>query len=270
MKKVSLTLLVSGTLSIATADILSLSAGAGYWQENISGYVKKGNVINYFQNKQAESDGNNNTGNFGLKDEKNPYVWLKFIHPIPLIPNIKLQYTKYDSTGYSNHISGGEIKFFENINIPVSLTNAKTTQAINSYDLTLFYEFNPVIVDIEIGLGVDLWQGKTKIYGKDVIGGEEKTWVDEDWIVPLPYLYGSIETMKFFGFSFDANVKYLKISNVNHYDYQGSLKYTIDILGPVNPFLKIGYRYKELSGKDKNDKIVLKYEGAFLEIGGKF
>ena len=268
MKKISLALVLSGALSVLTADILSFSAGAGYWQEGVSGYIKIGDVTNYFQNKQAESDGNDNTGNFGLKDKKNPYVWLKFIHPVPLIPNIKLQYTKYDSTGNSNNISGGEIKFFENINIPVSLTNATTTQTINSYDLTLFYEFNPVIVDIEIGLGVDLWQGKTKIYGTGA--GEEKTWVDEDWIVPLPYLYGSIETMKFFGFSLNANVKYLKIGDFHHYDYQGGLKYTIDILGPVNPFLKIGYRYKEVFAKDKDDEMLLKYNGTFLEIGAKF
>jgi len=113
MKKISLALLLSGVLSIATADVLSFSAGVGYWQENISGYVKSGNTINYFQNKQAETDGNANTGNFGLKDEKNPYLWIKFIHPIPIIPNIAFQYTKYDSTGYSNYIAGGEIKIFD-------------------------------------------------------------------------------------------------------------------------------------------------------------
>jgi len=268
MKRLSLTLVLSGVLSVATADMLSFSVGAGYWQEGISGYVKSGDVINYFQNKQAETDGDNNTGNFGLKDEKNPYLWAKFIHPVPVIPNIKFQYTKYDSTGYSNHISAGEIKIFEDISIPASLTKATTTQTINSYDLTLFYEFNPIVVDLEVGLGIDLWQGKTKIYGTGA--GATKTWVDESWIVPLPYLYGSIETMKFFGFSFNVNAKYAKISSAHHYDYQGSLKYTIDIVGPVNPFVKIGYRNKELYAKDGGNEMLLKYKGAFVEIGAKF
>ena len=267
MKKISLALLLSGVLSIATADVLSFSAGVGYWQENISGYVKSGDTINYFQNKQAETDGNANTGNFGLKDEKNPYLWIKFIHPIPIIPNIAFQYTKYDSTGYSNYIAGGEIKIFD-VNIPVSLTNATTTQTINSYDLTLFYEFKPVIGDIEVGFGVDLWQGKTKIYGKG--GGETKTWVDDSWTVALPYLYGSIETKKFFGVSFNLNAKYAKISDAHHYDYQASLKYTIDVLGPINPFFKVGYKTKEVYAKDGDKETLLKYKGAFLEIGAKF
>ena len=269
MKKISLALVLSGALSVLTADILSFSAGAGYWQEGVSGYIKIGDVTNYFQNKQAESDGNDNTGNFGLKDKKNPYVWLKFIHPVPLIPNIKLQYTKYDSTGYSNYISGGEIKIFEDISIPAFLTNATTTQTINSYDLTLFYEFNPTIADIEVGLGVDLWQGKTKIYGTGA--GETKTWVDESWTVPLPYLYGGIETIEFSGFSFNANVKLAKISDAHHYDYQFSLSYTADnMFDSINPFLKLGYRNKEVYAKDGDNEMLLKYKGAFLEIGAKF
>ena len=269
MKKISLALILSGVLSIATADLLSFSAGAGYWQENISGYVKNGDIKNYFQNKQAETDEDSNTGNFGLKNKKNPYFWIKFIHSVPLIPNIKVQYTKYNSIGYSNYISSGEIKIFENINIPTFLTNATTTQTINSYDLTLFYEFNPVVMDIEFGLGIDLWKGKTKIYGKG--GLLTKTWVDKDWIVPLPYLYAILETMEFFGFSFNVNAKLAKVSSAYyHYDYQGSLKYTIDILGPINPFLKIGYKTKEVYSKDEGNEISLKYEGMFLEIGAKF
>ena len=86
----------------------------------------------------------------------------------------------------------------------------------------------------------------------------------------MPYLYGGIETIKFHGFSFNANVKLAKISDAHHYDYQGSLKYTIDILGPVNPFFKIGYRNKEIYAKDGDDEMLLKYKGAFLEIGAKF
>ena len=49
-----------------------------------------------------------------------------------------------------------------------------------------------------------------------------------------------------------------------------ALKYTIDILGPVNPFIKAGYRYKEAYGVDGDNETLLKYKGAFLEIGAKF
>jgi len=269
MKKISLALVVlSGALNIAVADMLSFSGGVGYWQENIGGYVKNKNVINYFQNKQVETDGNLSTGNFGLRDKKNPYLWVKLVHSIPLIPNIKLQYTKYNSTGYSSYFSAGEISFGDD-RITVSLDKATTIQKINSYDLALFYEFNPAIVDVEVGLGIDLWKGKTTIYGSGV--GESSTEASGSWSVPLPYLYGGIETTKFSGFSFNANVKLSKVSKAHHYDYQFGLSYTIDnMFSSINPFIKLGYRYKEVYVKDENTEVVLKYQGTFLEIGGKF
>ncbi len=267
MKKVSLILagLVLGA-NMASADFLSISAGAGYEQQKIDGYVKIGNTINYFAKHQV--DPANNVGSFGLKDKSNPYVWVKFIHPIPLIPNVKLQYTKYDSTGHSDYIAGGDIKIFGDVSIPTGISNASTTQTINSYDLTLFYEFKPVVADIEAGLGADYWKGHTKIYGTAL--GETKTWVDNDWSVVLPYLYGHVETMKLFGFSALASVKWAKVGDNHHYDYVGALKYTIDVPGPVNPFIKIGYRYKDVLGVDGDDETKLEYKGVFAEIGAKF
>jgi len=90
MKKISLILAgVLAGFSIANADFLSISAGAGIEKQKIDGYVKAGNTKNYFNNKNAEKDGNYNTGNLGLDDKNNPFVWLKVIHPIPFVPNIK-------------------------------------------------------------------------------------------------------------------------------------------------------------------------------------
>jgi outer membrane protein len=270
MKKLSIAaLLVAGAVSFASADFLSLSAGVGYEQQNIDGYVKIGNTINYFQNKSAETDGNANTGHFGLEDENNPYVWAKFIHPIPLIPNIKVQYTKYDTSGHSNYIAAN-VEIFGDVKIPAALTDAYTSQTIDSYDITFFYEFKPIVIDIEAGFGIDYWSGHTKITGKEVNTGFSKTWVDNDWSVILPYVYAHVETMKFFGFSALADVKIAKLGDNHHYDYMGALKYTIDILGPVNPFIKVGYRYKEAFGVDGDNETKLKYTGAFLEIGAKF
>jgi len=277
MKKISLILagLVAG-FSFANADFLSISAGAGIEQQKIDGYVKVGNTINYFNNKNAETDGNQNTGNLGLDDKTNPYFWVKFIHPIPLIPNIRFQYTKYHSTGHSNYISGN-IKIFGDVNIPVALTNAKTEMTINSYDITLFYEFKPIVVDIEAGFGADIWLGNTKINGDNAryingkvqpIGGT--TSINQDFTVILPYLYAHLETMQFFGFSALATVKWAKAGDNHHYDYLGAIKYTIDIPGPVNPFIKVGYRYKEAYGVDGDNTTKLQYKGAFAEIGAKF
>jgi len=265
MKKISSILAALISINFANADFLSVSAGVGYEQQNISGYVKNGNTINYFNNSSAQTDGNIHTGDLGLDDKKNPYLWVKFIHPLPILPNIKLQYTRYHSTGHSNYIAGN-VKIFNDVTIPKALTNANTKLDIDSYDITLFYEFNSVIADIEMGFGVDIWKGKTEIY--DNITNSEI--VNENFSVVLPYVYGHIETMQIFGFSGIGNIKFAKVGENHHYDYLGAIKYTIDVSGPINPFIKLGYRYKEVYGVDGNNKTKLKYKGAFLEIGAKF
>jgi len=266
MKKISIILaglvLSSG---IVNADMLSISAGVGYEQQKIDGYVKNGDTINYFNNKSAESDGNPNTGNLGLKDKNNPFVWLKIIHPIPILPNIKFQYTKYHSTGHTNYVAGN-VKIFDDVTIPTALTDADTKMDIDSYDITLFYEFNPVFADIEVGAGADIWSGNTKIYDNT----NNKEIVNQDFTVILPYVYGHIETIHLFGFSALATVKWAKAGDNHHYDYLGAIKYTVDIPGPVNPFIKVGYRYKEAYGVDGDNTTKLQYKGAFLEIGAKF
>ena len=266
MKKISIILagliLSSG---IASADLLSISAGVGYEHQKIDGYVKNGNTKNYFNKKSAESDGNPNTGNLGLRDKNNPFVWLKIIHPFPIIPNIKFQYTKYYSTGHSNYVAGN-VKIFDDVRIPIALTDAYTKMDINSYDITAFYEFKPIFADIEVGAGADIWNGNTKIYDNTI----NKEIINQNFTVVLPYLYGHIETMQIFGFSALATIKWAKAGDNHHYDYLGAIKYTIDVPGPVNPFIKVGYRYKEAYGVDGDNTTKLEYKGAFLEIGAKF
>ena len=266
MKKISFVLagLVLG-FSMASADMLSISAGVGIEHQKIDGYVKTGNTKNYFNNSSAETDGNTNTGNLGLDDKNNPFLWIKIIHPIPVIPNIKFQYTKYHSTGHSNYIAGN-VKIFDDVNIPTALTNADTKMDINSYDITAFYEFNPVFADIEVGAGADIWDGKTKIYDNT----SNKEIVNQSFTVVLPYVYGHIETMKIFGFSALADIKWAKAGDNHHYDYLGAIKYTIDMPGPINPFIKVGYRYKEAYGVDGDNTTKLQYKGAFAEIGARF
>ena len=267
MKKIVLGLTLAA--SLASADFLSISAGAGEWNQDIDGYIKVGDSINYFDNSSAETDGNDKTGNFGLKTSTNPYVWLKLIHPLPLVPNVKLQYTKYDTTGHSDYIAGG-VEIFGDISFDTALTNADTTQTINSIDATFFYEFKPVVADIEAGFGIDYWKGNTKIYGTAQTTGETKTWVDSDWSVILPYLYAHVETMKVFGVSVLGDIKWGKLGDNHHYDYNGAVKYTFDIVGPVNPFVKVGYRYKEAYGVDGDNETEIKYEGAYAEVGARF
>jgi len=269
MKKLMLSaILAMGLASTAIAEPLVLSGGIGIWQQNISGYVKNGNTINYFNNASAENDGNSNTGNFGLEDKKNPYVWLKIHTLIPFIPNVKFQYTRYNTSGHSDYIAGN-VELFDDVDINTAIVNANTKQTINSYDITLYYTFSPAFATFNLGAGADIWKGNTKINGYEKITNNSVN-IDEDWSVVLPYVYGEIQTMKIFNTSLYGNVKWAKVGDNHHYDYDGGIKYTIDIPGPVNPEIKAGYRYKEAYGVDGDNETEIKYKGFYIEIDATF
>jgi len=257
MKKLALGLLVAG--SFASADFLSISAGAGEWQENISGYVKNGDTINYMNNKSAETDGNSKTGNLGLGDSTQPYVWVKLIHPIPLIPNVKAQYTRYSTSG--DGIASSNLKIFGqdlgNFN-----TKVHTTLDIDSYDATLFYEIKPVVVDLEAGVGLNVLDSRAKI-SSSIQNSSARV------IIPLPYLYARAETMHLLGFSAEAQAKYLKVGFGHYYDYQGAVKYHLP-LPVLDISASLGYRYQDILGKDGGDETKLQYKGVFAEVGVKF
>jgi outer membrane protein len=258
MKKISLALLLAG--SFASADFLSISGGAGIWQENISGYVKNGDTINYLNNKSAESDGNDKTGNLGLANEIRPYIWAKIIHPIPFIPNIKVQYTNYSTSG--DGIASGNVKVFGRSIINVN-DKVHTDLNINSYDATFFYEINPVIVDLEAGFGVNVLDSHTKVKSSSGISSGKS-------ITPIPYLYAKTGSIQILGCTIEAEGKYLNIPNKGHYyDYSAKLNYHLPFI-LLDTSASIGYRYQDILGKDGDDETKLQFKGAFAEIGVKF
>ena len=253
MKKVLLGLALFG--SIASADFIGASVGAGLWQENISGYVKSGDYTNYLNKEVSLTDTKN--GNLGLSDEVKPYVWAKIIHPIPLIPNVKAEYRQYDTEG-TGYAVGSANFFGQN----VSLTDRVTTHiTIDSYDVTAFYEFKPII-DIEVGVGVNVLDGTT-----DVKTSTSHTSVS--WTAPIPYLYGRVETPTIMGFSAEAQGKYIDVDTAHYYDYQGAIKYHLPI-PVVDITLSAGYKTQEIYGEDGDNKSLIKFDGAYLEVGARW
>jgi len=259
MKKILISLIIGTT--IASADIIGFSVGAGVWQENISGYVKTGDSINYLNNSSARNDGDNNTGDLGLSDKAQPYVWAKLIHPIPFLPNVKLQYTKYDTSG--DGIASANLKIFGKT---ISANDrVHTTLSIDSYDATFFYEIKPIVADFEVGFGVNVFSGDTSVTS---LSTNETS--SASFTAPLPYLYASVESMSLFGFSANASAKYLNVSSKGHYyDYQGAIKYHFPT-PIIDASISIGYKSQDILGKDGDDETNIKFKGAFAQLGVKW
>jgi len=245
--------------SFAMADFLSISGGAGMWNENISGYTKSGSDINYFN----KDDGNPDTGNLKLQDKVRPYVWVKLIHPIPLVPNLKVQYTRYSTSGRDGTVVGSVDVFGETI---TGAGTADTDMSINSYDATFFYELKSALTlgfEIEAGVGVNVLDGTTDL----TINKTDTT--HTTWTIGIPYLYGRVETPTFFGFSAEAQAKYLDIDTAYYHDYQTKVKYHLP-LPIIDLTMSAGYRTQTIYGEDGDKSTKLKYNGIFAEVGARW
>jgi outer membrane protein len=249
MKKLLLGVALAG--SLASADFIGASVGAGMWQENIDGYVKSGDDINYLN----KDDGNANTGDLKLSDEIKPYVWAKIIHPIPLIPNVRVEYRQYETTG-KNGYAVGSLDFFGSKIRGGAVVDTDIT--INSYDVTAFYELK-VFFEVEAGIGVNVLDGTTDM----VVNGESSS---TSWTVPIPYLYARLETPTILGFSLEAQGKYIDVDTAYYHDYQGALKYHF-INTILDLSLAVGYKYQDIYGEDGDNTTDLKFEGAYAELG---
>ena len=253
--------------NLAFGALFQFDMGVGLWNQQIDGDISVNGVQNYFNDSTKEGDGNTKTGNFGLQRETNVYLYFKLVHPIPIVPNLKLQYTRYDTTGNSGYLAGGS-KVFGVVEIPVGLTDVKSDLQIDSYDLTLFYQLNPLVLSLEVGAGVDFWSGKVRIDGKDNNG--QRRVIDRKFYIPLPYLYGGIETMKFFGFSAVGTAKYAKWGDSYHWDLDGGIKYTFNLPGFGTGAVKGGYRIKDIKWVKGNDSSHIKFSGPYAEISLSF
>jgi len=251
MKKIVLGLMVAA--SIASADFIGASVGAGMWQENIDGYVKTGDDINYFN----KDDNNPNTGDLKLSDEVKPYIWAKIIHPVPFIPNVRAEYRQYKTSGKNGNVVGNVEIFGQKLKAG-GIVNTDIT--INSYDVTVFYELK-MFAEVEAGIGVNVLDGKT-----DMTGSVNSS---TSWTVPIPYLYGRVETPTLLGFSVEAQAKYVDVTDAYYHDYQAALKYHLPT-PIIDVSLTVGYKQQEIYGKDGDNETDMKFEGAYAELGARW
>ena len=83
MKKIILSTVCASLLTItANADFLGAEAGYALWTPALTGTIKNGSDL-----VDMEKD-----LGFGDK-ENNSFVWAYLDHPLPLIPNVKIQQT---------------------------------------------------------------------------------------------------------------------------------------------------------------------------------
>jgi outer membrane protein len=248
MKKHTIAMGLIGLLSCFSSQadtLLGLYAGAQAWNmETKGGFSDDGTNINF---------------NFADQTKSSFYVALE--HPIPLIPNIKLQRTAMDTNGDvlvdSSFTFGGEL-FTAN---GTAVTDVKLT----STDAILYYElFDNDLISFDLGINAKYLDGELFVIDKDDptnTGREEFSGV-----VPMAYSRLAIG-IPATGFGAYVEGSFLSFDDQTLSDYQAALTYSLMDNLAIDLTFQLGYRavkvdLKDLDGIYSN----LEFKGAFAGL----
>jgi outer membrane protein len=184
MKKTLLTslLLASALPMSAQADtIFGVYAGVARWTQEYSGT---------FGSSPSESDqvcaGGCNfdidiEDDLGLDEEDGDTLWLAIEHPLPVLPNIKIERNELKSTGRNQldrEFTYGDETYEAGTTIASDFDLSHT-------DYVLYYEVLDNWVNIDIGLDIKQFDGSVAV--RDVNGVLQS--VEEELDAPIPLLY---------------------------------------------------------------------------------
>ena len=205
---------------ITQADtIFGVYAGVGVWAQDYSGaieYTDQGGI-------DLEKD-------FGFGSENNTLMYVAIEHPLPMVPNIKLQRTEMSTTATSMlerdiTFDGKSFSSGSNINSVLDLSHT---------DATFYYEILDNWVSLDVGGTIRVFDGEVSILSE-----QGNISAQQGISVPLPMLYGKVQfDLPFSGFSLGAEANYLMISDNGVSDISFRAAYE----SPMRLGAELGYR----------------------------
>lgn len=207
--------------SSTQADVLGVYAGGGLWQTDLSGDVGDAG--------QPAAD----LEDLGLDDEDSNFFYVALEHPIPIIPNARLQLNDINlsntaTVSQSFVIDGDTFTAGTEVASDIDLTHT---------DATLYYEVLDNVVSLDLGLTFRMFDGSFEV--TDTTTNETAT---EDFDDTVPLLYGKVQgDLPLTGFYVAASGNYINYDDNSIFDYQAGVGYMTD--GWVLDLgLELGYR----------------------------
>jgi len=249
MKKI-LTTLVCGAILAATAsaDIARLEMGAGSWQQTPSGGETTSDTSGLLS-----LDGTYESLKEGSSEM---YVWMLIKHPIPILPNIRLEYVSIADEGVIE--AGGTVDA-----TPITI-DAPTTIDMQQFDIIPYYNILDNTGWITLDLGLDL-----KVIQSDADISSIGYSSDDSDIIPLLYVRTRVE-IPATNIGFEADVKYITDGDSTVYDVRAKVDYTLDFIPVIQPAIEVGYRIQKYDIDDSDTQTDLEFSGVYAGVMLRF
>lgn len=222
MKKSLLTALCLASVNVSAAMVLGFGAEVDYYNPTASG------DFNYKTTKT----------HFNNESQSGYQIGLYLEHPVPVLPNIRVDLTPEFSFSGSNGVGGTNKVSFD------------------QSDITPYYEILDNVVDLDIGVTFKVLDGKVE----GLLNQEFSE------VIPMAYLGAGIDFVGT-GLRIAGDVKYIE------YDGDSLSDSRIKAVWNINKMVQVqgGYRYETLKINDRydmNSNVVI--EGPFIGMGVTF
>ncbi|MBJ7275192.1 TIGR04219 family outer membrane beta-barrel protein, partial [Marinobacter salarius] len=225
-----LILAIGGSLVIAapvvTADVVGVGANVSYWDSDLSGEAGKNNkVVDVENDLDLESDTNANL---------NAY----FEHPVPVLPNVRLNYTRIEQSGR------GELS--TEFDLIQDGAEVDSDLDLSQFDVTLYYEVLDNWANLDLGVTARNLDGELIVRERTTNGRVSKTEVDG--VIPMGYLAARFD-LPFTGVSVGGEANLISFDGDSVYDYNAYGQYELSLLQ-----LRAGYRQISIDYEDSDDR----------------
>ena len=246
MKKIISTLAMLSTVAVVSnADFTRVEMGVGSWSQSSKGHIQR-----------TDSDGPlslDGTYTSAEKDASQMYAWALIKHPIPVIPNLRLEYVTLSDEGTTTGSIDG-----------TPVTSSPTKFDVTQYDVIPYYNLidNTAWVTLDLGIDIKVLETKANV---DSIAFSEK----ETVAMPMVYARTRVE-LPLTGLGAEADAKYITYSGNTMYDARIKVDYTLDITPVVQPGIEVGYRIQKLKVDDGSTQVDLDYSGVYAGLMLRF
>ncbi len=243
---------VCAASSMSSADtIFGVYGGIGIWQGDIDGSMGLDDIPI-------------TTDELGIDDEQNQFFYVALEHPVPVLPNVRIQYTELDYEGFA--IVDREFTW-DDITFPA---NAPTTTELDlsQTDITLYYEILDNWVSFDIGLTAKMVDGSGKVdsrpEGLDPIIEE----TDFSGSIPLAYAMARFD-LPLTGSYLGGYMNYISLDGSKISDLDIKLGWQYESVLDVG--FELGYRQFKLELVDFEDANAdLSFSGPYLNLAVHF
>ncbi|SMF64312.1 outer membrane protein [Alteromonadaceae bacterium Bs31] len=236
----------------ASADtIFGVYGGIGVWQADIDGSM-------------GIDDVPITTNELGIDEQQSQVFYVAIEHPIPVVPNIRLQYTPLEYDGFA--VVEREFTW-DDITFPA---NAPTTTQLDlsHTDITLYYEILDNWVSFDLGLTAKMVDGSASVDSRPE--GTDPITEQTELNGTLPMAYAMAR------FDLPLSGAYLG-GHINYVSYDGSTLSDLDVkLGwqyesVLDVGFELGYRQFKIELQEFEDANAdLSFDGPYLNLAVHF